>query len=167
MSKDKSKAKGDKPEEKESKRQTKAGPKSNPDKNSVGARANTKAQKPISEKEGRVIWAQVKAEKAKANVEKTLDEMPMVQIVLWALDIIFGIENAVEKIGYGNPQEGSKIRNYEEKRRVFNAIRKALVEEGYFSWEKDDMNYVAFQRQFNTLWTELNELWYNANKANS
>ena len=159
------KAKGEQPKVSEFK--PKAGPKSGGVKGKT-KKAQAKKNTAIDFKEERRIWAQAKANQAKSNVQKTLNSFPenMYWIIISIMETVFGdvYTHWMDGFEYGG-DSAKKVNDHEVKRAVFNAIRKALVEEGYFSWDKDDKSYIKFQQEFNALWRELNDLWYNANKA--
>ena len=156
------KNKGDKPKPKAEGYTPKAGPKSGGTKGKA-KKAQAKKAEAINPKEERRIWAEVKAKQAEAKVKKAFNVV-WGMLLLEAIEMAFG-NSAVEQISYGRSAEGEKLRSHEVKRAVFNTIRKAMVEEGYFGWDKDDPEYVKFQWAFNALWRDMNDLWYNANKA--
>jgi len=156
------KAKGEQP--KVSQFKPKAGPKSGGVKGKT-KKAQAKKNTAISYQDERRNWAEAKANQAKVNVDKAFNSFSkdVATIILTFIEAVFG-KLAIEKMESGNPSV-KNLKDYEVKRAVFNAIRKALVEEGYFSWDKDDESYIKFQKEFNALWRELNDMWYNANKA--
>ena len=156
------KNKGDKPKPKAEGYTPKAGPKSGGTKGKV-KKAQAKKAQAIDTKEERRIWAEVKAKQAEAEVHKAFN-VAWGMLLLEAIEKVFG-NSAVEQISYGRSAEGQKLRDYNLKRAVFNTVRKAMVEEAYYGWDKSDPNYVKFQQEFNALWRAMNDMWYNAHKA--
>jgi len=164
MSKNKNqKAKGEQP--KASEFTTKAGPKSGGVKGK-SKKAQAKKSQAIDFREERRIWAEVKANQAKDNVDKAREAFPenVVTIIDAVIRAMFG-KDALEKMENGNPSIKKVGFDHGVKRAVFNAIRKALVAESYFSWDNDDKEYRQFQQDFNVLWRELEDMSRNANKA--